>query len=163
MPRSANSPGSLPASAGTYVLVMRLDASATVTVGRLGVFDLPEGVYLYVGSAHGAGGLRARVGRHLRAAKRLHWHVDYLTAHARIIEVWTRASAERLECRWAGLLAGVEGGSFPAARFGASDCTCPAHLFRLPEEALPIAQAAIGAHTIHRVMRKPPPDASQPG
>jgi Uri superfamily endonuclease len=153
MPRSANSPCSLPASAGTYVLVMRLDAPTSLAVGRLGVFDMPEGFYLYVGSAHGAGGLRARVGRHLRAAKRLHWHVDYLTAHAQISEVWMRASAERLECHWAGLLAGVEGGSIPAARFGASDCTCPAHLFHLPGDLLPVAQTAIGAHTIHRAMR----------
>jgi Uri superfamily endonuclease len=153
MPRSANSTGPLPASAGTYVLVMRLSAPATIAVGRLGVFDMPGGYYLYVGSAHGAGGLRARVGRHLRAAKRLHWHVDYLAAHAQIVEVWMRASPERLECRWAAALAGLDGGSIPVPRFGASDCTCPAHLFRLPVEALPIAGAAIGAHVTYRVMR----------
>lgn len=153
MPRSANPAESLPAVGGTYALVMRLSAPATVAVGRLGVFNLPEGFYLYVGSAHGAGGLRARVGRHLRAEKRLHWHVDYLTAHAEITEVWIRASAERLECHWAGLLAGLHGVSIPVSRFGASDCTCPAHLFRLPGEALPIAEAAIGAHVTYPTMR----------
>jgi len=44
------------------------------------VFAIPRGVYLYVGSARGFGGLKARVARHLRAVKKVHWHVDYLLA-----------------------------------------------------------------------------------
>ncbi|HYA22015.1 MAG TPA: DUF123 domain-containing protein [Thermoproteota archaeon] len=38
------------------------------------------GLYLYVGSARGPGGLRARVARHLRRDKVRKWHIDYLTA-----------------------------------------------------------------------------------
>ena len=51
---------------GVYALMFRLDKSATITVGAQGTFDFAKGHYLYVGSAHGAGGLRSRVGRHTR-------------------------------------------------------------------------------------------------
>ena len=37
-----------------------------ISIGRLGQQHFPIGDYFYVGSARGAGGLRARVGRHLR-------------------------------------------------------------------------------------------------
>jgi Uri superfamily endonuclease len=81
---------------GTYVLVMRLAAPVTLTVGRLGALSLDAGLYLYVGSA--LGGLRARLERHLRADKRLHWHVDYLLRCARVEAVWYRHGRERQEC-----------------------------------------------------------------
>jgi len=74
----ATSPAAVPAQPGTYVLVLRLSRATTLRVGRLGEFDFPCGLYLYVDSAQGTGGLRARLTRHWRAHKPLHWHVDYL-------------------------------------------------------------------------------------
>src|SRR5690606_19839173 len=112
----------LPAEAGTYVLLIRAGEPLRLVPGRLGAFDLPAGLYAYVGSAHGAGGLRARVGRHLRTGKKAHWHVDALTALAPVVEVWASASAERVECTWARALAALPGAVEPIPGFGASDC-----------------------------------------
>lgn len=66
------------AECGTYLLVLRSHGEATVQVGRWGPLAVRPGVYLYVGSAFGPGGVRARVGRHLRMRKKPHWHLDYL-------------------------------------------------------------------------------------
>jgi Uri superfamily endonuclease len=145
MGQSAKTP---PAGRGSYVLLMRLDAPRMLAVGRLGRFDFPAGLYAYVGSAQGSGGLRARVGRHLRADKRAHWHVDALTAHAAIVAVWAVESAERLECAWARILRGMDGVEEPAGGFGASDCACRTHLFRLDTAALDSVRAALGGPEI---------------
>ena len=136
MPRSVNPAraADLPTAPGSYLLLLDLSTPTRITVGRLGTFDFPAGRYAYAGSARGSGGLRARVARHLRAEKRLHWHVDYLAAHAPIVEVWYVESGERLECDWAARLSALPGASLPADGFGSSDCRCRAHLILLPGE-----------------------------
>ncbi len=73
-------------------------------VGALGAWTFPEGTYLYVGSAWGPGGLRARVGRHLRGSAALRWHIDYLRAASDPVAVWL-AVGLRVECTWAQALA----------------------------------------------------------
>lgn len=134
---------SLPPTPGSYVLLLRLDAPRAVRAGRLGTFDLSPGMVAYTGSALGPGGLRARVGRHLRAEKRPHWHIDALTAAAPVIAVWAAESPARLECAWAAALIGLPGSAIPARGFGASDCACPAHLIRIAApEAIPAALQA---------------------
>lgn len=95
------------------------------------------GLYAYVGSAHGPGGLRARVGRHLRRDKPRHWHVDALTALAVVTHVAYVVSPERLECAWAQAVSALPGARIPLPGFGSSDCRCPAHLFALPADPLP--------------------------
>ena len=142
MPRSAN-PLPFPPSPGTYVLVFELSHPLTMTAGRLGPVTIPPGSALYVGSAHGPGGLHARLARHLRAEKKPHWHVDALTARARVVEVWWDASAQRLECGWAAVLRGLPEVEQPAPGFGASDCACVTHLFSLPGAARAEAWAAL--------------------
>jgi Uri superfamily endonuclease len=115
----------------------------------------PAGWYAYAGSAHGPGGIAARVRRHLRAAKRLHWHIDYLRAVANPVEVWYATDPERWECRWAEALSTLPGVSTPASGFGASDCCCVTHLFRLP--ALPdpdrFATQIVPTPARHRVVK----------
>jgi Uri superfamily endonuclease len=126
---------------GTYVLALWLEASRDLSVGRLGAFKFPAGWYLYVGSALGPGGLRARLVRHWRrvgSGKRTHWHVDYLRERAVWGGAWVRSSGERLECTWAAALRRLPGARVVAPDFGASDCRCPAHLVHLP--ALPDQQ-----------------------
>lgn len=118
----------LPDRSGTYVLILRLPRLATIGVGRLGRFPFPAGWYAYAGSAHGPGGLAARISRHLRLPKPLHWHVDYVRAYARPVEVWYTIGNQKRECTWARALSGLPGASIPVPRFGASDCHCPAHL-----------------------------------
>jgi Uri superfamily endonuclease len=118
----------LPDRPGTYVLILRLPRHATIDVGRLGRFQFPAGWYAYAGSAHGPGGLAARISRHLRSPKPLHWHVDYLRARAQPDQIWYAAGTWKRECAWAEALSGLPGASIPAPCFGASDCHCPAHL-----------------------------------
>jgi len=123
---------------GTYALLIALDRSKEIVIGRLGRFRFPAGFYLYVGSALGPGGLAGRLVRHLRADKRLHWHVDYMlnTKRTRIAEIWTVGGAARRECHWAHRAMRLPGASIVVPRFGASDCRCTAHLIytdRLPD------------------------------
>ena len=115
----------LPARPGTYVLVLRLNQAHTITVGRLGAFTFPAGHYLYVGSACGPGGLRARVGRHMRSARR-HWHIDALRRCAPVTEIWWLEGSSRRECAWADALS--ESAPRHPPHFGASDCRCAGHL-----------------------------------
>jgi Uri superfamily endonuclease len=114
---------------------MWLDKSVSLAVGRLGRFTFPAGYYVYAGSARGPGGLSARLARHRRRGKRLHWHVDYLLARARLVEAWTVVSDRRLECAWARAVMALPGAQVPVPRFGASDCRCPAHLVFFPRLA----------------------------
>lgn len=125
---------------GTYTLLLKLDKQDRITVGKLGTFDFPAGYYLYVGSALGPGGLRARLARHRRGsesppqsnpdqtAKKLHWHIDYLLQRAQLIEVWGVASEKRLECKWSEVARRLSGAQVSVRGFGSSDCRCPAHL-----------------------------------
>ena len=122
----------IPNLPGTFVLILHLPQERTVSVGRLGKIHFPAGHYLYVGSARGPGGLRARVGRHLREEKVLHWHIDYLRQWAQPLEVWFALGTEPLECRWREALQ-ESGFSLPVPGFGASDCRCPAHLLYSPQ------------------------------
>jgi Uri superfamily endonuclease len=115
---------------GTYALLITLDRSRNIYIGRRGRFRFPAGFYLYVGSALGPGGLGGRLERHLRAEKRLHWHVDYLL-HARwtrITQVWALEGAARRECDWAWAALQLPGAGLVVPRFGSSDCRCAAHL-----------------------------------
>ena len=121
----------LPAARGTYVLVLKLENSVTAQAGRLGTAHLEAGWTIYVGSAHGPGGLRARLRRHLRPDKAVHWHIDALTAVAPVSVIWVDTSPVRLECVWARTLAALPGVTIPLKGFGSSDCGCESHLFQL--------------------------------
>ncbi len=124
-----------PAEPGTYALLLTATAPLEVVVGRLGACRLPAGHYVYVGSAHGPGGLAARLTRHCRAPKRPHWHIDYLTAILPVAQVLYQVSAARLECAWVQKLLALPGATAPIPGFGNGDCRagCPAHLVRLPD------------------------------
>jgi Uri superfamily endonuclease len=117
---------------GSYLLGLFLDNDVTFDVGRLGSITFPAGYYTYAGSAQGPGGLSARLSRHRRQEKQLHWHVDYLLTHARLVDVWTIVSDQRLECIWAQAMMRMPGAQIVVPRFGASDCRCPAHLVYFP-------------------------------
>lgn len=133
----------VPAVPGTYVLQLEASTAQSVTIGKRGVLDVTPGVYLYVGSARGPGGLQARIRRHARASdKRLHWHIDYLRAKAELTAVGYARGAERRECQWAQALRAWPPTRMPMAGFGASDCTCSAHLFALQTPPSPGALQA---------------------
>lgn len=98
-------------------------------ITRLGNPALEPGIYVYAGSAFGPGGIRARVGRHLRADKKPHWHIDHLSSRADCIDVKTYPGGR--ECDLVAVLC-ADGATVPVAGFGSSDCRdCAAHLVRL--------------------------------
>jgi Uri superfamily endonuclease len=132
----------LPTS-GLYVLLVRLKAARRLKVGRLGLLSLRPGWYTYVGSAQR--GLPARLRRHARRQKALHWHSDYLTREATVVGAWLFSAPKSAEC---GLAAALGRAGELVSGFGASDCRCGGHLVRFArksevEEAVESARRAV--------------------
>ena len=126
-----------PDGPGTYIFVLRLASPTVITVGQMGRFEFPAGWYAYAGSAQGPGGLRARLSRHVRSPKSLHWHIDHLRAVAEPAQVWHIEGAAKRECARADALSKLPTASLPLSGFGSSDCRCRAHLvhFSTPPDA----------------------------
>ena len=122
-----------PVAKGTYLLLIRLLECTKIAVGRLGTFVFPGGWYIYAGSALGPGGLPARLARHKRSSKRMHWHIDYLVAHSTVEASWQIEASARLECVWAEAVRQLSGTQVLVPGFGSSDCRCPAHLVYCPD------------------------------
>lgn len=114
---------------GTYLLLLTLPAPAELQIGRNRTISFEAGLYCYVGSALGPGGLAARLKRHAAGSKRQHWHIDYLLPHAQLAGALVIEDPRRLECSWA---AWVESQAHACVqKFGSSDCRCAGHLFLL--------------------------------
>ncbi|MBW2029695.1 MAG: GIY-YIG nuclease family protein [Deltaproteobacteria bacterium] len=120
----------IPAKPGSYAIVFLSKGRGLVRIGRLGTLELQKGYYVYLGSAFGPGGLRARVTRHLSGPRIKHWHIDYLSGIVTPCEVWYTPDTIRREHHWAGVMARCQGVSIPLRGFGSSDCHCEAHLCR---------------------------------
>jgi sugar fermentation stimulation protein A len=114
---------------GCYQLLIHLARCRYIRIGRLGVFSFPRGWYIYTGSA--LCGLDGRIARHLRRAKKLFWHIDYLLQHAQIVSVTAFETTSGLECRLSREALARPGARVIAPRFGSSDCNCAAHLVYL--------------------------------
>jgi len=115
-------------SIGTYAILLKNVSHRTIQVGRWKEVSFDRGYYLYVGSAFGPGGLRARVGRHCRKQKNKRWHIDYLGDDMVVSRIWCDTGGRRLEHEWAGLLQSSD--MFETIDgFGCSDCDCGSHLF----------------------------------
>ncbi len=128
----------LPRDPGAYVIFFTLRAPLRLDIAALGFPLAAPGAYAYCGSARGPGGLRARIARHLRFDKRLHWHIDRLTAAGRVTAL--AYTSDSSECALFDRLLAGTGASVPLPGFGSSDCRrCPSHLARIetaPEAAL---------------------------
>lgn len=140
----------LPDLPGTYAVSFMLPEAVKVSIGRLGSFHFPSGLYVYLGSAQGPGGLRARLGRHLKGNGVTRWHIDYLRPYLKIKAVGYLPGSANLECDWSQSLAALPSARLPAPGFGASDCVrgCPTHLVAFPTVG-PLPLAAFGAWPIH--------------
>ena len=119
----------LPTLPGTYALVLTAGISSSVEIGKLGTLALMPGIYLYIGSAFGPGGLRARVAHHRKIATRPHWHLDYLRPKTSLKSAWYSCDADKREHLWAEVAGEMHGATVLLGRFGASDCSCATHLF----------------------------------
>ncbi len=110
---------------GSYLLVIELHQSVSLSPGSLPHSRFARGFYVYVGSA--MNNLQSRINRHLRRQKTQHWHIDYLTPLASKIRAIPFRSARRLECALARKLESLSEHS--CRGFGSSDCRCDSHLF----------------------------------
>jgi Uri superfamily endonuclease len=140
-----------PASGGTYILLVELASPVAIAVGRLGSISFEAGVYAYVGSAFGPGGLAARLHRHIVGPRKIHWHIDYLLERATVIGTLHRAEVERGECKWARWVGTRAKAHVPG--FGSSDCRCESHLFFLGDAERSEELAAIAGCELKATVR----------
>ena len=110
---------------GAYLLVLHLPEVTEIAVGGLGTVQFEAGWYCYAGSA--MTNLDARMARHKRLRKRLHWHIDYLRAHATEADAFPIRASQRHEDDLARACAGVYAPVAPG--FGATDAPASTHLF----------------------------------
>ena len=111
---------------GAYVLLAHLAAAQELLIrGR--VWPVAAGWHVYVGSARGPGGMRARLARHFRPDKAPHWHIDRLTLAADAL--LALAIEDGSECDIVARLAGSADFAHILPGFGSSDCrACASHL-----------------------------------
>ena len=116
----------IPDVSGAYVLAINLSEPVAVSLKPSAL--LVPGRYLYCGSAKGPGGLRARLARHMRHGKSIHWHIDRLTEAGAVLGAWTVLGGD--ECH---LVAALSHLPIAINGFGSTDCrSCTSHLLRWP-------------------------------
>ncbi len=117
------------AAAGAYVLLIETAGPLSIRLPQNDVSVLAPGTYLYVGSANGPGGMKARLRRHFRCSKKIHWHVDQLTTCAASVEALAVAGGN--ECKLGETLLASHQYKMALAGFGSSDChICSSHLLQ---------------------------------
>lgn len=118
---------------GIYILIIRLSEDTDVNIGALGKLSYTKGYYAYVGSAQT--NLEKRIKRHLRKKKRKFWHIDYLLENptAKVLKVFVKQADKKEECKAA---SEISKQSDSIVGFGASDCNCRSHLFRIENLSL---------------------------
>lgn len=150
---------------GTYALVLWLPNATTFPrVGPFGAVSLPAGHYLYLGSAFGSGGVKGRVGHHLRHASHPRWHLDYVRPQMTIIEAWVTYDKVRRECAWSQVVHEALGHHPLVLGFGSADCNrCPAHFYHSATQpsfsdfCQAIKEKNSGHSPVERVVFKPSP------
>ena len=130
----------LTAPKGVYLLFLLNTAATELIIGKLGKGFFPQGLYIYVGSAMGSGGLEKRLQRHLSKQKKIFWHIDYLTTISTLITLahLEILSDKKIECQVNKLLVDLSDSNtiFPMKKFGSSDCSCTSHLTFWDQEPL---------------------------
>ena len=111
---------------GFYQLIIALPRKRNLRVGRLGRFSFPAGYYVYTGRAKR--GLSARIARHMRKRKGIHWHIDYLLRYGRITKVNRYERRNLSECELNRRVERLSRSQAIAKGFGSSDCECLTHL-----------------------------------
>ncbi len=130
---------------GAYLLIVKLERP-------LKRWDLEEGLYAYVGSAWGPGGLYARTRRHLlRTFSKPRWHIDYLTSNGKPLAAFLfpgMTEDELYELVSTSLEPAVKG-------FGSSDTKHYTHLFKLSPQKL--GELLYLLHSRHKTSRRGSP------
>jgi len=129
----------IPEDKGVYVLFLKCSKVTDIRVGSLGIMRTKPGFYAYVGSAYGGGGIKSRLGRHLKTEKKCRWHIDYIRRHMSFDSAWYTTVSAEMEHTIADKFIET-GAEIPFRGFGSSDCGCVSHLFflnKIPEIFLP--------------------------
>lgn len=130
---SGGAVGPAPDWKGAYALAMNLNEPLVLS-HRQADHLLAPGWYAYAGSAYGPGGVGARLRRHFRREKKLHWHVDRITTVASRIHAVALEGGS--ECDIVRRLIDSQSFDTPLEGFGNSDCrSCRSHLLRWRPQA----------------------------
>lgn len=119
--------------AGIYSLIIYIAERICNDIGALGHICIDKGLYTYIGSARGFGGIEARVRRHIAKDKRrMWWHIDYITNinASQILYIVYAETVEDLEYKIATALSKSSCWVITIPRFGSSDKRSITHLFR---------------------------------
>lgn len=124
----------IPEESGSYMLHARLLKDTSIRIGAIGICKFASGLYFYCGSAHGPGGLRARIHHHLRPSRQPSWHFDYLKPDLIIDAAWFAIFNEPLECSFVESLCRIPQAKQPVRFLGSRDCRkgCFSHLVFFP-------------------------------
>lgn len=118
---------------GAYMLVLENPVSFKTSVGKLGEVDFKKGFYVYAGSARK--NLKARLDRHGRLRKTIHWHIDHIVpARMKILKTFPIRRKDDMEENIAGDLLRICDGFVNG--FGSTDSRQPSHLFRFTHNPL---------------------------
>ncbi|HUU79631.1 MAG TPA: GIY-YIG nuclease family protein [candidate division Zixibacteria bacterium] len=130
----------IPLKSGSYVLFISLMKEVIIEIGSLGEIKFPKGIYLYIGSACGPGGLNKRVNRHLAENKKIFWHIDYLLQNSKteIMGFAWILSERKNECKIVEKIKNslISNQFSQIKKFGSSDCNCYGHLIFLKSLSL---------------------------
>jgi len=130
-----------PALPGAYLLLITLPDPLSVALPGRPEATLRPGRLLYAGSAHGPGGLRARLARHQRTDKKPHWHIDRVTLAGTVQGAWVFPGGN--ECAIVAALAHLP---VPLPGFGSTDCRhCASHLLTWPAGTDDIGRVLVSA------------------
>jgi len=113
---------------GVYAVFFEIDKK-NVDIGALGSLKFDSGTYVYIGSA--MNGVEERVNRHYSEDKKNHWHIDYFSQKASPVYSLAFQKESDFECKLAQTIAEENS---PVPNFGASDCNCESHLFRVGDK-----------------------------
>lgn len=126
---------------GTYILFFSNNSEIEVVVGSLNKITFQKGIYLYIGSAFGPGGLTKRIQRHNNPSKMIFWHIDYLSTNRnfKLISVIEIFSLIKNECSIVNFLLNdifLEDKISSISNFGSSDCHYKFHLLFLKNKSV---------------------------
>ncbi len=116
---------------GIYILEIYAKKNFCIEIKKFSDRIFTKGYYYYVGSAQK--NLRQRLTRHLKKKKKIHWHIDYITAiHTNKIQIilLSQGSSKDLECEIANHFEYSLKLDASFKNFGNSDSNCSStHLF----------------------------------
>ncbi len=115
---------------GAYIVVLKIEKTKKINIGKLGENIFKPGYYCYIGSAKK--NLKKRVERHRSIKKNIHWHIDYLRSHCKFVAQYPIRTNDDIECSLASKMEIIADQSLNG--FGCTDCTCDSHLYYFQDD-----------------------------